>query len=98
MAPDLSLPVRGVGGGSAGGDWGETGSDPGNLNNDHPAASASANWKPPFWTIPQPEIMKNWPTCIRQKRNLPGRVSAMTRRFHRAPIHRILFTDARLLK
>jgi len=37
-----------------------------------PRPSAYANWKPPFWTIPQPEIMKNGPTCIRKKRNLRG--------------------------
>src|SRR2546426_1692643 len=63
-----------------------------------PAASAYANWKPPFWTIPQPEIMKNWPTCIRKKRNLREHASAMTKRSRRAPIHRILFTDVPLLK
>ena len=54
-------------------------------------ASASANWKPPFWTILPPEITKNWPTCTSRKASSRGPAKLTTRRFPRAPTRPIPF-------
>src|ERR1700687_5822865 len=50
-----------------------------------PGAGGFTNSSQPFWTIPQPAIMRNWPICTWRKGTTRAPASATKRRSPRAP-------------